>query len=54
MSRLEQEFIKRQRKMKGFTAIIYAMILVISLISLGLISLAVTLIIAVLKSAGMI
>lgn len=53
MNRLQTEFAKRERQFKGFTTLLYVAILMISLVSITLIVLGVSLIIAVLKSAGL-
>tara|TARA_B100000929_G_scaffold284182_1_gene266130 strand:- start:204 stop:368 length:165 start_codon:yes stop_codon:yes gene_type:complete len=52
MSRLQEEFAKRERQMKGFSAFVYMLILLGSIVSLGLVFLGVTLMIIVAKSLG--
>ncbi|WP_339119005.1 hypothetical protein [Halomonas sp. BMC6] len=50
MSRLQEEFTKRERQMKGFSVFVYALILLGSIASLGLVTLGITLMMIVLKS----
>ncbi len=53
MNRLKAEFAKRESQIKGFTTLIYAAILMATLVSMTLIVLGISLIIAVLKTAGL-